>query len=272
MKTIIRSAAVALAAAAMIAPSAMAQKKTAEVSAKPAETQKTEALSLVDSLSVTYGKMYAMNVLENIDQAKANFEVELNKDMVYEAFCKAYKEGKFDKMALENKFLSLRNRASDDAMSKSPEAVANKAAQDAYIAKLKKDKKVKFTESGLAYTVVKKGTGAKFTGEKPVDLMYVGKHLDGTEFDKSEKPVSMSAKGVIKGFGEAIMLMSPGAKYTFYIPSELAYGLRGAGRGVIKRNEMLIFELETIGETAPAKKEELKPVPAPVKPAEKTNK
>lgn len=274
MKKMIRTAAVALVSLVAVAPSALAKQNKAVTLPMPVEAQKpvVTAMPLIDSLSVTYGKMYALSVIENIEQAKTGFDIELNKDLVYNAFCEAFKDGKFDKLALENEFLSQRNRASDEARRNSPEAVANKAAQDAYIAKLKKDKKVKFTESGLAYTVEKKGTGVKFTGEKPIDVMYVGKHLDGTEFDKSEKPVAMTPKSVITGFGEALLLMSPGAKYTFYIPAELAYGLRGAGRGVIKRNEMLIFELETPGETAEPAKEDLKPVAAPQKQEKKSEK
>lgn len=251
--------------------SAFAQSNKPVVLPMPVEAQKPVAvsLSLVDSLSMNYGKMYAMNVIENIEQAKANFDIELNKNLVYQAFCDAFKnDEKIDMMALQNEFLSQRNRASDEARRNSPEAVANKAAEDAYIAQLKKNKKVKFTESGLAYIVVNKGTGKKFTGEKPIDVKYVGKHLDGKEFDRAETAVSMKPSKMIAGFGEGLLLMSPGAKYTLYVPSALAYGLHGAGRGEIKRNEMLIFDVETIGETA--EKEEkgldgLKPVPAPAK-------
>ena len=131
-----------------------------------------------------------------------------------------------------------------------------------FIAKLKKNKKVIFTESGLAYTIDVKGTGKTFAESKSIDTKYVGKHLDGSVFDKSETPVAMDPNRMIKGFGEGLRLMSPGAKFTLYIPARLAYGINGGGRGIIKRNEMLIFEVETVCET-PERKPALQPVQTP---------
>ena len=128
----------------------------------------------------------------------------------------------------------------------SPKAIANKKAGEEYMSKLKNDKSYIFTPSGIAYKVINEGSGANFTDENRIKLNYVGKHLDGTEFDASgENPAVFSAKDVVPGFAEMLKLMKPGMKVTVVIPGDLAYGVQG-NRG-IEPNETLIFDLETLG-------------------------
>lgn len=79
-------------------------------------------------------------------------------------------------------------------------------------------------------------------------MHYRGTLLDGTEFDSSYKrgePISFRLNQVIPGWTEGLQLMSEGAKYRLFIPSNLAYGPRGAG-GVIGPDETLIFEVELL--------------------------
>jgi FKBP-type peptidyl-prolyl cis-trans isomerase FklB len=102
--------------------------------------------------------------------------------------------------------------------------------------------------SGLQYTVITEGTGPKPTAEDKVTTHYTGTLLDGTVFDSSVErgePVSFAVTGVIPGWTEALQLMSVGSKWKLFVPSELAYGERGAG-GQIGPNETLIFEVELI--------------------------
>ncbi len=78
--------------------------------------------------------------------------------------------------------------------------------------------------------------------------MLKGSLINGTEFDSSYKrgkPATFQVNGVVKGWTEALQLMKPGAKWILYIPSELAYGKRGAGR-TIGPNSTLIFEIELV--------------------------
>ncbi|HOO83689.1 MAG TPA: FKBP-type peptidyl-prolyl cis-trans isomerase [Prolixibacteraceae bacterium] len=104
------------------------------------------------------------------------------------------------------------------------------------------------TESGLQYEVEKEGEGAKPTATSTVKVHYHGTTIDGEVFDSSVErgePIEFPLNGVIKGWTEGLQLMSVGSKYKFYIPSDLAYGARGAG-GNIGPNSALIFEVELI--------------------------
>lgn len=107
---------------------------------------------------------------------------------------------------------------------------------------------VKTTESGLQYKVIEEGTGeASPSKEDTVSVHYVGTLLDGTEFDSSikrEKPIELKVNGVIPGWTEALQLMKKGSKWKLFIPSDLAYGERAAGK--IPANSTLIFEVELL--------------------------
>ena len=104
------------------------------------------------------------------------------------------------------------------------------------------------TESGLQYEVLVAAEGPKPTATQSVTVHYEGKLLDGTKFDSSidrGEPISFPLNRVIPGWTEGLQLMSPGAKYRFYIPENLAYGSRGAG-GAIPPYSTLIFDVELL--------------------------
>ena len=107
---------------------------------------------------------------------------------------------------------------------------------------------IKTLPSGLQYKVLTEGSGKMPKAEDTVTVNYKGTLIDGTEFDSSYKrgqPATFQVKGVIKGWTEALQLMKQGAKWQLFIPPELAYGERGAGRD-IGPNATLIFEVELI--------------------------
>lgn len=133
------------------------------------------------------------------------------------------------------------------------------------------------TPSGLAYKIVQKGTGVKPADGTTFYFHYAGYFEDGSLFDSSYEDVSKvygkfdanraaqngyqpfpfqagKKDGMIPGFLEGLSLMSFGDKAVIFIPSKLAYGEKGAGRGVIPPNTNLVFELEMI-EKAPAPKQ-----------------
>ncbi len=123
-----------------------------------------------------------------------------------------------------------------------------KAEGEKFLADNKTKEGVKTTASGLQYKIDKLGTGAKPTAEQTVTVNYRGTLLDGTEFDNSYKrgePATFPLNGVISGWTEGLQLMPVGSKFTFYIPSEMAYGERGAGQQ-IPPYSVLVFEVELL--------------------------
>ncbi|MGD8640598.1 MAG: FKBP-type peptidyl-prolyl cis-trans isomerase [Gammaproteobacteria bacterium] len=117
-----------------------------------------------------------------------------------------------------------------------------------FLAKNKKEKGVKELDNGIQYKILKKGDGAQ---PKPTDTIvahYKGTLIDGKEFDSSYKrgqPATFAVNQVIQGWQEILPMMHTGSKWKVFIPSDLAYGERGAGAN-IGPNETLIFEIELL--------------------------
>jgi FKBP-type peptidyl-prolyl cis-trans isomerase len=135
-------------------------------------------------------------------------------------------------------------------------ATENKTKGDAFLAENAKKDGVVALADGLQYKILTAGQGKKPAESDTVLCNYKGTFLDGTEFDssaKAGKPVPFEVKNVIPGFREVLQLMPVGSKWQVFVPSNLAYGERGAG-GVIGPNATLIFEVElvSIQETPPA--------------------
>jgi len=102
--------------------------------------------------------------------------------------------------------------------------------------------------TGLQYEVLAAGTGKKPAADDVVLCNYRGTLLDGTEFDSSYKrgaPDTFPVSGVIKGWTEALQKMPVGSKWRIYVPSDLAYGEKGAGAD-IGPNAVLIFDIELL--------------------------
>jgi FKBP-type peptidyl-prolyl cis-trans isomerase len=102
------------------------------------------------------------------------------------------------------------------------------------------------TESGIWYVITAAGEGDKPNEKSKVKAHYTGTLMDSTKFDSSYdrgQPLDFALGQVIKGWQEAIKMLGKGGKGTFYIPSELAYGERGAGTSV-PANAVLKFDIE----------------------------
>ena len=128
------------------------------------------------------------------------------------------------------------------------EAAQNKEAGEKFLAENKTKEGVITTESGLQYKVEKEGTGEKPTAADRVKVHYTGTLLDGPKFDSSVdrgEPAEFGVSQVIRGWTEGLQIMPAGSKYIFWIPSDLAYGERGAGQD-IKPNSVLKFEVELL--------------------------
>ena len=129
----------------------------------------------------------------------------------------------------------------------------NQTEGPAFLAANAKKPGVKTTASGLEYQVVKEGTGAKPKATDTVKVNYTGTLLDGTVFDSSAKnggPISFAVNQVIAGWTEGLQLMPVGSKFTFWIPSNLAYGEKGTPGGPIGPNAALKFDVELLSVSA----------------------
>lgn len=117
-----------------------------------------------------------------------------------------------------------------------------------FLAENAKKEGVTVLPSGLQYTVIKEGNGAKPLATDRVKCHYEGTLPNGTIFDSSYKrgePAIFPLNGVIAGWTEGVQLMNEGAKYRFFIPYHLAYGERGAGQA-IPPYAALVFDVELI--------------------------
>ena len=126
-------------------------------------------------------------------------------------------------------------------------AVAIEQGQ-AFLEENKKGPGVVVLPSGLQYEIIKEGTGKKPKATDQVRCHYEGTLIDGTLFDSSiqrGEPAVFGVNQVIPGWVEALQLMSEGAKWKLYIPSDLGYGARGAGE-MIPPHSTLIFEVELL--------------------------
>jgi FKBP-type peptidyl-prolyl cis-trans isomerase FklB len=160
--------------------------------------------------------------------------------------------------------LQMDVRAKEEAKTKAV-AVENKKTGEAFLAANKTKEGVVTLPSGLQYKIITAGTGPKPTADDTVLCHYRGTLVDNTEFDSSYKrkePLKIPVGGVIKGWTEAIQLMPVGSKWQLFIPSDLAYGDRGAPGSPIGPNSTLIFEVELISiEPKTAPKEQPKEAP-----------
>ncbi len=125
-----------------------------------------------------------------------------------------------------------------------------KAEGKIFLAKNGKRKEVVTLPDGLQYEVLKTGTDTtKPTLASKVKCHYHGTLINGKVFDSSVErgePVTFGLGNVIKGWQEALQLMTVGSKWRLYIPSELAYGDRQSGPEIAP-GSTLIFEVELLG-------------------------
>ncbi len=134
------------------------------------------------------------------------------------------------------------------SMASAKSAEENKAQGIAFLQENAQKPDIITTDSGLQYKVLIQGDGDSPSATDRVKVHYEGTTIDGKVFDSSYQrgePITFPLNRVIAGWTEGLQLMKEGSKYRLFIPSELAYGPRGAG-GAIGPNETLIFDVELI--------------------------
>ena len=224
---------------------------------KPAE--KTEvALNLEDAdskvsyaIGVSSGKAMAGN-LASLDGTGINLDKEI--------LVKAFADGMTDTSQLDNEAIkkvmddfrvrvntAMQAKREQDQVGQSETAEQNLTKGAEFLALNKVKEGVVTLDSGLQYKVLTEGKGKKpGTGDRVV-VHYTGTLIDGTKFDSSVdrgQPATFGVTQVIKGWTEALQLMSEGSKWQLVIPSDLAYG--PTSRPQIPGNSVLLFDVELI--------------------------
>ena len=201
------------------------------------DTSNSELSTQMDSLSYSLGVSVANNL------KSSGFET-IESSAISAAFNDVFSEkdvkiSEEDANALiQDYFMELSQKKSQEATNKGQVFLDENAAKEGVVT----------TASGLQYQVLTEGQGAKPAASDEVTVHYHGTLIDGTVFDSSVdrgQPATFPVGGVIQGWVEALQLMNVGSKYKLFIPSNLAYGERGAG-GSIGPNETLIFEVELL--------------------------
>ncbi len=213
------------------------------VTTKKATTTKPAAVSVVlksvkDSASYALGFRVAQSMkgqgLQDINMA---------------LFEKGFSAGVIAKSIIPDSLLDVCIKKYQDNMSLE-KITMNRATGKAFLEEnAQKPGVVKMT-NGMQYLVLTEGTGTEHpTLKSKVKCHYHGTLIDGIIFDSSVQrgePITFPLNGVIKGWQDAVQLMTVGAKWRLFIPSELAYGERSAGP-FIGPGSTLIFEVELLG-------------------------
>ncbi|MDG1238411.1 MAG: FKBP-type peptidyl-prolyl cis-trans isomerase [Flavobacteriales bacterium] len=191
----------------------------------------------IDSVSYSLG----VNIGENI---KAQFpDIDLNN---FEAAIKDVLDNKKEpkitgadaQKVIQDFFKKQQAKASESVIEEGEKFLIDNAKRN----------EVTTLESGLQYEILKTGEGPKPSLNDQVTTHYHGTLIDGTVFDSSVdrgEPATFPVSGVIKGWTEALQLMSVGSKWKLFVPYDLAYGERGAGPQ-IGPFTTLVFEVELI--------------------------
>ena len=242
---------------------------TPPAAAKPATAAKSGTAKTAAPLALTTPKQKASYAIGmNIGKNLKRDSVDIDPAVLSRGLKDALAGGKLlltdDEAKAALTALQMEVRMKEEAKTKAV-AVENKKTGDAFLAANKTKEGVVTLPSGLQYKIITAGTGPKPTADDTVLCHYRGTLVDNTEFDSSYKrkePLKIPVGGVIKGWTEAIQLMPVGSKWQLFIPSELAYGERGAPGSPIGPNSTLIFEVELISiEPKAAAKEQPKEAP-----------
>jgi FKBP-type peptidyl-prolyl cis-trans isomerase len=204
----------------------------------------------VDKLTTDKEKasyMVGMDMAQGLQPIKGELDIAI----VLQALETSFKGGKplltaEEAAAVKQEF--MRKLQAEQASKTKADAEKNKAEGDKFMAENKKKAGVKVTPSGLQYIVLKQGTGKKPSANDQVKVHYVGTLIDGTKFDSSYdrgQPAQFPLNGVIKGWTEALQLMTVGSKYKLFIPPDLGYGEQDPP-GPIGPNSTLVFEVELV--------------------------
>lgn len=202
-----------------------------------------------DSMSVKEKRSYCvgLDIGQNLKSNQYDLEVEQLINGIRDAFTGAeWKVQKDEMMRVIQEYRTELNQKAQKIQAE--QSQANMEAGKKYLDENAKKPGIVVLPSGLQYEIITPGTGNKPLATDTVQVHYTGTLIDGTEFDSSHtrgQPATFGVDKVIKGWTEALQLMKEGAKWRVFIPSDLAYGPRGAGPK-IGPHSTLIFEVELL--------------------------
>ena len=200
------------------------------------------------------GLAVGLTLRQRIEYLKNQNGVNINTDLAMKALVEALNNPNLtqqDMSAANSDLQVLEQDVLVKAQAYQPRTIENKKKGAEYVAqKLAAKEGYNKTASGLVYKVLTVGNGKTYGDHQDVRMKYRGTHVDGAVFDASRDTVTLNSGQVVAGFKEALMLMSPGSKIIAILPSDIAYGDRGAGKQqngsyAIEPGETLIFEIET---------------------------
>ncbi|MFT5259712.1 MAG: FKBP-type peptidyl-prolyl cis-trans isomerase FklB [Saprospiraceae bacterium] len=205
-----------------------------------AETDLTNAL---DKKSYALGMVFGQQISDNLD--KGQFEV--NTISVIEGLSAVLSGG--DTLMNQAELQSFLQEEQERQAAKASEQAESAVKEgQAFLEGYAKEEGVSTTDTGIHYKILAEGTGKQPLESDTVQVHYAGTLKDGTEFDSSYArgtPAEFPVSGVIKGWQQILPMMKEGSKWEVAIPSELAYGERGAG-GNIGPHQPLVFVIELL--------------------------
>ena len=236
-----------ISAAVLFFSAAVAVAQTKKPAAKPAVKSNTSTATIMKNLNDSFSYAAGLNIATNMkEQGITNVNGTLMAKAINDVFNNRPKalDANVANSCLQSQ-LSVYNEAKGAENKK--KAAAEKAKGKAFLEANKARTGVVTLPDGLQYEIIKAGdpAGIKPTANDTVVVNYIGKLIDGTEFDSSTKnggPVTFPVGGVIKGWTEILQLMSKGAHWKVYIPTELGYGDGGAG-AAIPPGAALVFDI-----------------------------
>jgi FKBP-type peptidyl-prolyl cis-trans isomerase FklB len=205
-----------------------------------------------DLKTETDSTSYALGV--NIGTSLRSQSIEINADMLLSGLNAGVDSTSFlDPAQVREILMILNERMNQREMNKQKEqgkvrSEQNKLLGDQFRSDYKQQEGVKELSGGILYKVLKSGSGKTPGASDVVSVHYVGRLVDGQEFDSSLKtgnPVQFPVNGVIQGWQTALQNMKVGDKWEVVIPPDLGYGERGAGEK-IGPDATLVFEVELL--------------------------
>lgn len=215
------------------------------------------ALGAPDNMGVKIGLQFGLQMINEMNQLEG-LGVKVDRTLMLNNFKKAFLSDSIDQdnaqrayayyQHLVGEVQKAQQEREEARKAQSPEALANRAAGEDFVAAAKQnDPEIKTTDSGLSYKIINEGEGDKAGDVARVRLVYSEKKIDGTEIvNTGEKGRITYIANVNPGFAEGLKMIGKGGKAVFYVPGEIAYGVNGVPSREVGPFETMVYEVEVL--------------------------